>query len=98
LKFSAYDFLTSLSTQLFELAGCRPGSRSTFHSGKVDKTIDAQFGLIGWDGRQACGGRTNSLRSNKARQVIWASDPKAELQASDLKKEKEIEAIPGYMN
>ena len=30
--------------------------------------------------------------------MIWASDPKAELQASDLKMGKEIEDIPGYMN
>ncbi|HNP59707.1 MAG TPA: hypothetical protein PKM72_02640 [Nitrospirales bacterium] len=33
-------------------AGFRPGSRTTFVSAKVVKTIDAPFGLIKEEGRQ----------------------------------------------
>ncbi len=42
----------------FTHAGFRPGSRSTFLSGKVAKTIDAQSGQIRWDGRK---GRADQL-------------------------------------
>ncbi|HSF08223.1 MAG TPA: hypothetical protein VLA60_02355 [Nitrospirales bacterium] len=51
-------------------AGFRPGSRATFVSAKVAKTIDAPFGLIEEEGRQPCEERTNSLRSNKVRQLV----------------------------
>ncbi len=68
------------------IAGFRPGSRSTFVSAKVDKAIDAQFGLIrmGWTQE---GERTNSLRSDKAHRILGASDPRAEQQASRVEKE-----------
>ncbi len=61
---------------IFSIAGSRPGGRSTFVSAKVDKAIDAQFGHIGWDGC-AEEERANSLRSNKARRIQRASDPRA---------------------
>jgi hypothetical protein len=38
--------------RVFGVAGFRPGSRGPFLSGKGPKTIDAQFGHIGWDGRK----------------------------------------------
>ena len=37
---------------LFWVAGVRPGSRGTFVSAKVPKTIDAQSGLLRGDGRK----------------------------------------------
>jgi len=39
-------------------AGFRPGSRATFVTAKVAKTIDAQSGQIRWDGRQRESGPT----------------------------------------
>ncbi len=36
----------------FDIAGFRPGRRGPFLSGKGPKTIDAQAGFIGWDGRE----------------------------------------------
>ena len=64
-------------------AGGRPGSRTTFVSAKVVKTIDAPFGLIWMGLMQINGGRTNSLCSNKVRRFMGASDPGADRQASD---------------
>ena len=48
-------------------AGFRPGSRATFVSAKVAKTIDAPSGLIGTEGRQHLEERTNSPGSDKVR-------------------------------
>ncbi len=37
------------------IAGFRPGSRATFVSAKVAKTIDAQSGFSARGGRKSCG-------------------------------------------
>jgi len=42
---------------LFCVAGVRPGSRGTFVSAKVPKTIDAQSGLMRGDGRKTQEGK-----------------------------------------
>ena len=47
-------------------AGVRPGGRSTFLSGKVDKTIDAPSGLIGWDGSKMESGPTRYAQTGPA--------------------------------
>jgi hypothetical protein len=68
---------------IFCVAGFRPGRRGPFVLAKGPKTIDAPSGFMGGDGRQDWGGRTNSLRSNKARQLRRASLPWARRQASE---------------
>ncbi len=78
--------LRSNNARLFSGAGCtaRPCHQARDSSRKkVAKTIDAPSGLIEEEGRQPCGERTNSLRSNKARTLISASLPRASRQASD---------------
>jgi hypothetical protein len=74
-------------------SGFRPGSRSTFLSGKVDKTIDAPSGYLGWDGRQHSERGTNSLRSNKACRLLRASDPEASQQASETNAHHTMEKV-----
>ena len=73
----------SNSNGIFCIDGFRPGRRDPFVSAKGPKTIDAPSGL-NWRGRTpVSGGRANSLRSNKARQLTRASLPWASRQASD---------------
>jgi len=48
------------------VAGFRPGERSTFLSGKVDKTIDAQSGHTGGDGRKKESGPTRYAQTRPA--------------------------------
>ncbi|WNM63542.1 hypothetical protein [Candidatus Nitrospira neomarina] len=80
------------STELFFMnvwrsidTGSRPGSRATFVSAKVAKTIAAPSGLMGGEGRQPCEERTNSLCSDKVREMLRASLPGASRQASELR-------------
>ena len=61
-------------------AGFRPGSRATFVSAKVAKTVFTQVSHICIVLTQVHGGRPNSLRSNKVRLLIWAAVRLADLQ------------------
>jgi hypothetical protein len=64
-------------------AGFRPGGRGPFVSAKGPKTIDAQSCHIGLGWTQEKIERTNSLRSDKTRQLIRVSTQRAGLQASE---------------
>jgi hypothetical protein len=64
------------------VAGFRPGSRGPFVSAKGPKTSDAPSGLIKMGRTLDWGGRTNSLRSNKVRRFMRASDPRTGRKAS----------------
>jgi len=55
--------------EIFGDAGFRPGGRGPFLSGKGPKTIDAQFGLIGWDGRRMGSGPTRCAQTRSAEYI-----------------------------
>ena len=53
---------------MFDVAGFRPGSRATFVSAKVAKTIDAPSGFIRGEGRQPVkSGPTRRAQTRAAR-------------------------------
>ena len=80
---------------IFDVAGFRPGRRFTFVSAKVNKTIDAQFDLIKIGRTRDTGGRSNSLRSNKARQEKRTSVPVVEQQASETNAHHTMDKVAG---
>ena len=63
----------------------RPEGGNLCCGAKGPKTIDAPSSLIRMGLMQTIGGRTNSLRSDKAHREMRASDPRAGRQASDQK-------------
>ena len=52
---------------MFGNAGVRPGRRSTFLSGKVDKTNDAPSGPIRWEGHKMESGPTRCAQTGPAK-------------------------------
>ena len=76
------DISNSCVNLHFCVAGFRPGSRGPFVSAKGPKTNDAPSGLIRMGRTPVLGRRPNSLRSNKVRQFIRASDPRTGRKAS----------------
>jgi hypothetical protein len=64
------------------MPGFGPAAEALLFRQKAPKPLTPSLALL--EGRTQDGERTNSLRSDKARQLIRASDPRAEQQASDI--------------
>ncbi len=80
---TSYPFIQNSLQTVFGVAGFRPGRRGPLVSAKGPKTIDAQSDLIRIGRPRDTGGRSNSLRSNKARRRRRAPVPLVGQQASE---------------